>query len=123
MMEPMRRVLVGLLAVLVLVPSLAAGNGSVTRVARVWVADRSPFAVRGSGFKAHERVTVTAVAGQRLVRTVKAGRGGAFVVRWSGVSKQGCVLIAIRAVGNRGSVATYKLAGIECPPGPVGPGQ
>ncbi len=107
-------------AALVLVPSLAAAGGSR---ARVWIADRSPLAVRGSGFKAREHVVVTAVAGRRLVRSVSAGPGGAFVVRWSSVSKLGCVTIAIRAVGNRGSIATYKIAGIECPPGPVDPGQ
>lgn len=116
----MRRALIIVCAALVLVPSLAAASGSR---ARVWISDRSPLAVRGSGFKAHEHVVVTAVAGGRFVRSVNAGPGGGFVARWSSVSKLGCVTIVVRAVGNRGSIANYKVAGIECPPGPVDPGQ
>src|SRR5437899_8788757 len=110
----MRRVLTALCVLVVLVPTLAAASSSSR--ARVWVADRSPFAVRGAGFKAHEHVVVTATAGRRFVRSVTAGPTGAFVVSWSSTDavKNYCVAIAIRAGGNFGSVATLKIAGLEC---------
>jgi hypothetical protein len=58
------------------------------------------------------------------VRSVTAGAGGAFVVSWTSTDavKNYCVAIAVRAVGNVGSIATFKVAGIECASGPVDPG-
>jgi hypothetical protein len=118
----MRRVLLALCAVAVLVPALATASGSSR--ARVWVSDRSPLVVRGTGFKAHEHVVVSATAGRRFVRSVTAGAGGSFVVSWTSVdaAKSYCVTLAIRAVGNLGSVATFKVPGIECANGPIDPG-
>ena len=118
----MRRALIALCAVGVLVPSLATASGPR---ARVWVSDQSPFAVSGSGFKAHEHIVVTATAGRRFEHAVTAGTGGGFVARWTSnaVAKSGCLSITIKAIGNRGSVATYKSAGAGCAPGPVAPGQ
>ena len=93
--------------------------------ARVWVPDRSPLVVRGSGFVAHERVVVTVSAGSRFVHTVAATVDGAFVTRWTVVAaaKVGCGSIFVKAVGNHGTVATYKVAGIECAQGPADPTQ
>ena len=93
--------------------------------ARVWVPDRSPLVVRGSGFAAHERVVVSVSAGSRLVHTVAATAAGAFLTRWTvaAAPKAGCASIFVKAVGNRGTVATYKVAGIECAQGPADPTQ
>ena len=82
--------------------------------------------VKGMNFKAHERVVVTLTVGTRFVRTVTTTRAGAFVAHWtSGLSpvKSGCLFVRIQAVGNRGSVASFKIAGIECANGPTDPGD
>lgn len=117
----MRRFLI--LAVLLLaavVPSFAPA-GALR--AHVWLADRSPLVVRGSGFAAAERVTVTVTGAGRFVRTVAATKSGAIVARWTAVpAKAGCAALLIRAAGARGTVATAKVAGIECPQPPADAG-
>jgi hypothetical protein len=103
-----------------LVPSLAPA-GSLH--ARVWLADRSPLVVRGSGFASAERVKVTVTGAGRFVRTVTATRTGAIVARWTGVpAKAGCAGLLIRAAGTSGTVVTTKVAGIECPQPPANAG-
>lgn len=106
---------------LALLPSLAPASQAH---ARVWLADRDPLVVKGTGFKAHERVVVTLVAGKQFVRTVKASAAGAISAGWtSGTAvKDGCVAIRIQAAGNRGTLAIYKFAGRECAQGPADPG-
>ena len=114
----MRRiaVLVGVLALVA--PSAAVGKTP----AKVWIADRSPLVVRGSGFKAHERVTVTVQLTKPLIVKRVASTTGTFIVRLSADTvKVGCNALSIRAVGNRGTVAVVKMPGMECPPPPVDP--
>ena len=117
----MRRFLIlALLVVAALAPSLAPA-GSLR--ARVWLAARSPLVVRGSGFAAAERVTVTVTGAGRFVRTVTATKSGAIVARWTTVpAKAGCAALFIRAAGARGTVVTAKVAGIECPQPPADAG-
>jgi hypothetical protein len=105
-----------------LLPGLApAAAGSHARVS---LADRSPLMVKGTSFRAHERVVVTVTAGTRFVRTVTATRTGAFVARFASTAtvKNDCgVSLSILAVGNRGSVASVKIPGKECPNPPADP--
>ena len=101
-------------------PSLSAA-GSLR--ARVWVADRSPLVVRGSGFAAAERVKVTVTGAGRFVRAVTASRSGAIVARWTDVpTKASCAALFVTAAGASGTVVTAKVAGIECPQPPSSPG-
>jgi hypothetical protein len=118
----MRRVLVLVLLAAVVVPLAAPAS---TARARLWIPDRSPLVVRGAGFAAHERVVVTVSAGSRFVHTVYANAVGSFVTQWTSEAavKAGCNAIFVRAAGNRGTLATYKVAGIECPQPPADPGQ
>jgi len=117
----MRRFFIlALLLLAALAPSLAPA-GSLR--ARVWLADRSPLVVHGTGFAAAERVSVTVTGAGRLVRTVTATRSGAIVARWAAVpAKAGCAALFIRAAGARGTVVTAKVAGIECPQPPADAG-
>lgn len=119
----MKRLLVLAVALAALAPSLAPAAG--TARARVWVADRSPLVVRGSGFAAGERVAVTVTGAGRFVRAVTATRAGVIVARWTvdGNAKAGCAALFVRAAGNRGAVATVKVPGIECPQPPQDPTQ
>jgi hypothetical protein len=117
----MRTLLLAAVALMLAVPALAL---AARPHARVWLADASPLLVRGSSFKARERVVVTVTDGTRLVRTVTATRTGVFAARWaSAAPKAGCQNLVISAVGNRGSVASFKIPGKECPPPPPPAGQ
>ena len=110
----MRRIVLLVVALAVVLPGFAPAAATH---ARVWLADKSPLVVRGSSFKAHERVVVTVTDGARFVRTVTATSTGAFVARWTNAApKGGCQAMQIQAVGNRGSVARLKIPGLECPP-------
>lgn len=120
----MRHILFIAVAGALLVPALAPA--AALHHPRVWLADASPLVVRGASFKAHERVVVTVTDGTRFVRTVTATAVGTFTARWLSVAapKAGCqqAAIQIMAVGNRGSVASFKIPGIDCPP-PAPAGQ
>jgi hypothetical protein len=74
-----------------------------------------PVAVRGTGFKARERVVVTAVGGKRLVRRTTASSRGAFTVSLPGVDAGACTGFSVTAIGNHGSRATFKLSPGVCP--------
>jgi hypothetical protein len=116
-----KRILVVLLALL----ALPVAGAAVRPPARVAVTDRVPLTVRGTGFADHERVLVRVEVGTRLSRRTTATAAGRFVVTWPAAAapKAGCVGIRVRAAGNRGSVATVKIPGIECPQGPTDPSQ
>jgi len=116
----MKRLLVVGALLAALAPSLAPA-GSLR--ARVWLADRSPLVVRGTGFAAAERVTVTVTGAGRFVRTVTATYSGTIVARWTAVpAKAGCAELFIRAAGARGTIVTAKVAGMECPQPVQSPG-
>jgi hypothetical protein len=74
-----------------------------------------PVAVRGTGFKARERVVVTARGGKRLVRRTTASSRGAFTMSLPGVDTGACNGFSVTAVGNHGSRATFKLSPRVCP--------
>lgn len=119
----MKRLLLLVLLAATVIP--LAAPASTTR-ARLWVPDRSPLVVRGSGFAAHERIVVTVTAAARLVHRVVATRTGSFVTTWTAAAspKSGCnIAFVVRATGNRGTFALVKTPAIECPPGPIDPTQ
>ncbi|MGB2951906.1 MAG: hypothetical protein WBB74_00780 [Gaiellaceae bacterium] len=92
--------------------SLARGDASRPALRLV---DSSPLIVRGTGFKVRERVRVVFEGGTRVTRTTIADARGRFVVRLRGVDANACAGFSIRAVGNRGSRATFKRAPGQCP--------
>ncbi len=110
-----------LLAVLV-AALLAPAAGSATRRGHVRLVTFSPLAVRGTGFKAHEKVVVTATAGsESRVATVNASAAGAFTARFTrALPAVHCGVIAITAVGANGDEATWKTPQQVCgtQPGP-----
>jgi hypothetical protein len=111
----MRRLalLVGLVALLA--PSAAIARSS----AKVWIADRSPLIIRASGFKAHERVTVTVRMATKQVFHRVASRKGTFAVTLpAGNIKLGCNTMTVLAVGAAGTRAALKVPGVDCPPPP-----
>src|ERR1700693_5255816 len=117
-MYSVKRFLVVLALLSLLVP---AGATTGIAKARVWVSAQSPLAVRGSGFKAHEHVTVTVSASRRFVRAVTATDAGSFVARWTGsaTNNSGCVIVFVKAAGGRGSYAVWKSVPNDCANGPT----
>jgi hypothetical protein len=71
-----------------------------------------PFKVRGSGFRARERVrvTVTPTGGERTVRRVRATGRGTFVLAFSGI--QPCGGVEGVAAGTRGSHASFQFSSL-----------
>jgi hypothetical protein len=69
------------------------------------VPDTTPFVVRGSRFKAREKVRVVALVDGRHVKTVVATAAGVFTARFPEVSVRACMAYIVRATGSKGSVA------------------
>jgi hypothetical protein len=105
------------IAALVLVATAAS---AAARTAHVSVMGTSPFTVRGTGFRAHERVTVTVFAKTTRTKRVTAGARGGFTAAFSAVTIGRCEGYAIRAKGNRGSIAVFKTLPECAQPGPSG---
>jgi hypothetical protein len=106
-MGAMRRSAMLLAAMLALSGALAAGaaatGGSEPKLTIVRAA---PLTVRGTGFAASERVRLTIRATTRtVVRSVRAGTGGAFTLRVPCVRIWRCGDAPITAVGTRGDRA------------------
>jgi hypothetical protein len=111
----MRGSLVATLAVFLLLPAAASsGRGSTSAGTALRVADLTPFSVRGSGFRARERVRIVAQVEGRHVKTVRATATGIFKARFAGVSIPACAGYLVRATGGKGSRA-YLRHVPECP--------
>lgn len=112
----MRGALVATLAVFLLLPAAASSGRGSTPATVLRIADVTPFVVRGSGFRPHERVRVVLKTKARRVKTVLATATGTFRVRFVGVSLRACVGYLVRATGNKGSRA-YVRQVPECAAG------
>ncbi|HYX88448.1 MAG TPA: hypothetical protein VE753_03675 [Gaiellaceae bacterium] len=111
----MRRLLVTLVAAAVLAP-VAATAASAPALRLI---DPSPFTVRGTGFKSHERVLLVAAIGRRYVRTIRASAAGSFTAVFREVNLGRCQGFAVHAIGSRGSRAALVFRP-QCPPPPRG---
>lgn len=116
MIDPMR------LFALAGIALVAATSAGATAGPRVGLAARSPVRVVGTGFAAHDRVTVRVreTAGAAFGRVVTAGAGGGFVAGFPGESLGQCSGYVITATGTSGRRATHR----ELPPAcGIDPGQ
>jgi hypothetical protein len=93
------------------------GTGSAaTPAPSIRVVARAPLIVAGTNFKPGEIVTVTVVA-QRSAAPLHrraTSRTGSFRLRFPAVAIGECDAYGIRAVGNKGSRATYKPPRFMC---------
>jgi len=87
---------------------------ATTRRAVLTARNTTPFRVGGARFLAGERVrvTVTPTGGTGIVRRVTASRRGTFVLGFPGVHV--CAGVSGKAVGSRGSRASFALSAIMC---------
>ena len=94
----------------------ASGSGADTarHRAKILPLVGDPFRVRGSGFRARERVrvTITPTGGEPLTRRVRATGRGTFVLAFSGV--QSCGGVEGVAAGTRGSHASFQFSTFTC---------
>jgi hypothetical protein len=102
-----------------LVALLPATAGASTRTAHVYATSLSPVSVRGTSFRANERVAVTVSAKTTRTKTATAGVRGNFAVTFKAVSIGRCQPYTIRAKGNRGSTALLRVLPECAPEGPT----
>lgn len=93
-------------------PAFAAGHGG-----KLILVDTTPLVVKGSRFKAGERVKLVVTGSVSLSRVVRASAGGRFAVTFK-VSLDRCDPLLVRAIGTRGSRATIDLTQVACAPAP-----
>ena len=81
--------------------------------ARIVAAGGNPIRVRGLGFKARERVRVWIAGNPGTTKRVTASARGRFAVNLTTGSS--CPDVTVKAVGNRGSRASYRVSSPVCP--------
>jgi hypothetical protein len=97
--------------------------GASYRTAHVTVPALSPFTVRGTAFRANERVKVTVSAKDTRAKSVIASARGSFGTKFSALTLGHCDAYTVRARGNRGSSAFLKVMPVCAPQGPSGEPQ
>jgi hypothetical protein len=107
-------VALSVLAIAGLAPSAAAPEADAKP--RLILLDRSPVVVRGLRFKADERVQVSAIirGRSRVTKSVVAGPGGVFKVRFASMRPAECAFLTVIANGARGSRASFTLHPPPC---------
>ncbi len=108
----MRIVVVGLLAAVVIAPSVDAATGP-----RLRIVGRSPLVLRGVGFGGGERVKVSATLGTNVAqKSMRADRTGRFVARFPGLVYDRCHgALKVTAYGARGHRAGFAIEPLPCP--------
>jgi hypothetical protein len=89
----------------VLIGLLPAAVGAARLPASLDVSTMKPFVVKGAHFKKGEKVRVITYLKGKHVRTVKAGKKGAFTARFLRLKATFCSGYRVRAVGSKGSRA------------------
>jgi hypothetical protein len=94
---------------------VAAAIGGSSHDARLTPSNVEPFRVKGTGFRAHERVrvTVTPSTADRITRRVRATGRGTFALSFPGV--EACAGVEGVATGSRGSHASFQFSALICP--------
>lgn len=113
----MTRVLAVAALALVLVPAGAAVEAGATGKAKLRLLDTAPLKVKGSGFRARERVVVRVTGRGGVARKrVAAGPAGAWVLTFPGIAYDRCNGLVVSAIGSRGTRVGLKLPQPLCPP-------
>jgi hypothetical protein len=107
---------------LVAAPLLAVVSTALAAAGKpaVRIVGTDPVVVRGANFGADERVTVQFVirGGERATRVVRAGERGSFTATFASLSVTQCDIFTVRALGWRGSRASYTELPPPCGPAP-----
>jgi hypothetical protein len=76
----------------------------------------APLELRATGFRSGELVRLRVLAPKPASRRASANAAGAFSASFPAVSIDRCSVLAIVAVGARGSRASLKRPAVYCPP-------
>jgi hypothetical protein len=94
----------------------SAAVGGVAVAPRVALVATYPVSIRGTGFRAAERVRVEVVAGsETMTRAATGSAAGTFAMRMPRLSASNCQGFSMTATGNKGSRASFKRAPGQCP--------
>jgi hypothetical protein len=99
-----------------------ATSASANPVAKVWIADQSPLVVRGSGFHASSKVTVTVAKAKHLYKTTATSTvSGGFTARFASTLTRQCGNTLVSARDASGVLAvsttvTNDCGGVRVPP-------
>jgi hypothetical protein len=74
----------------------------------------SPVTLRGTGFKAGERVRVVTRLPGMATKRVTAGSAGSFTVHFAGSAGTRCTGFSVTATGDRGSQASFTRLPEQC---------
>ncbi len=100
----------------------ASVSAQTERSPNLRLVSSKPFVVAGTGFRARERVTVSAITvvapGPRIVR-VRASASGSFRARFTLFTQPCAQPYAITARGASGTIAVLPLQASPCVPPPV----
>lgn len=105
-----------------LAPASAAVGMAADGKAKLRLLDAAPVTVRGIGFAAGERVSVSVRGlGGMTRKSVTAGPRGGWTTTFRNRAFDRCDGLIVGAVGNRGSRAGLRLPPGLCPPPPPAP--
>ena len=112
----------GLTAIVIALVWTSAALSSAQRLKpRLRLADASPLTLKGTHFRARERVRITVSASETQTRVVRTARNGSFTAQFPDLVISRCSGFAVLAVGASGDRASMKvLQQPDCPP-PLGP--
>jgi hypothetical protein len=103
-------------ALLVLASGLGAAQASIDKSLSLRVMSEQPLSVRGTGFKALERVRVTVRAGQRAwARDTRAGARGGFTVVFRARIDFCAAPVRIVADGRSSGIVRARIPIRSCP--------
>ena len=88
-------------------------EGDSARKARVEIVRTAPLTIRGTGFKAGERVRLLATGDGVETRRIAATTAGSFTARF-GLPAGRCTALVVQAIGNMGSRATIDRPTLDC---------
>jgi hypothetical protein len=81
--------------------------------ARIQPTSFAPLALKGTGFRPGENVTVTVVATTKATRRVRASGSGSFAVRLA-TGFDRCNGLTVSAVGDKGSRTSFQFSQLLC---------
>jgi hypothetical protein len=113
----MRRAVISTLVLGVAAITVASASLAGVRSVRpaLRLTDGAPLTIRGTHFRAGERVRVTAISLGSATRRTSAGPGGSFVMRLA-IKYNRCSGLTVIARGNKGSRAAIKRPAMDCKP-------
>jgi hypothetical protein len=103
-------------AIVLAVAAIVPAGLAASAVPHLRIVDEAPLRLRGTGFKARERVTLKVTLGQTTVkRLVTTTAGGSFTAVFTKLRLDRCQPLRVEAAGAKGDRASFQLETFGCP--------